>query len=146
MKHIIYLDSPEAPAGLSDALGRYQSSIPVIGFPAHFSVPQICLGINQAIGTQAVPVMVVATGVRCQDLPQLARAQSAVHRSVIAYALINPDFPPSTDQWPAAPVTVYLPLNQEPERNVSLRGFHIHHFTDPEDLANQVIDQANLAQ
>jgi hypothetical protein len=146
MPHIIYLDSPEAPAGLLEALRHHGSGSPMIDFPAHLSVPEICLRINNAIGSEAGPVMVVSSGVRCQDLPAFARAQSAVHRSIISYALIDPDFPPSTDQWPAAPVTVYLPIAEEPGRSISLRGFHIHHFTESTDLANQVIDQANSAQ
>ena len=146
MPHIIYLDSPQAPLGLWDALRDHNSINPIHGFPAHLSVPEICLGINHILGSEAVPLMVVSTGARCQDLPIFARAQSAVHRSIISYALIDPDFPPSTDQWPAAPVTVYLPADQEPGRSISLRGFHINHFVNSKDLAEQVIDQSNSAQ
>jgi hypothetical protein len=150
MPHIIYLDSSETPEGLLDSLRLTESGNPISDFPTHLSVPEICLGINHLIRPAAdiyfAPLFIVAGGVRCQDLPALARAQTAAHRSIISYALISPDFPPSTDQWPSAPVTVYLPQDQEPGKSISLRGFRIQHFTNSPDLANQIIDQAISAQ
>lgn len=149
MPHLIYFDSPECPTGLAMELGRLaiehtSSAATFISIPVHLTNPEACLFINRSIGTEAV--VIIAAGSRCLDLPLIARAQGAAHRPIIAYSLINPIFPTSTDQWPQAPVTVYLPREQDPDRLVSLRGYHIEHFSHVTLLANLIVEQALSAQ
>jgi hypothetical protein len=117
--------------------------------PAHLTVAEACLHINREAANREVdkaPVVFAAMGSRCLDLPAIARAQAAAHRPIVGYSLIRPIFPTSTDLWPQAPVTVYLPRDEDPERSVSLRGFRIAHFCDSNDLARLILDQSNSAQ
>lgn len=149
MPHLIYWDSPESPTGMADALGHIATSEKLgpysfIVLAAHLSVPEACLQINRELNTE--PVVLITVGSRCLDLPTIARAQAAAHRPVIGYSLVHPIFPTSTDQWPQAPVTVYLPHDDDPERLISLRGYHIVHFSGADDLAHLILDQSLTAQ
>ncbi len=144
MPNLIYFDSPECPNGLDHLLGQFSGSHSLVIVPEHLAIPESCLLINNELNTE--PVVIVAGGSRCLDLPAIARAQAAAHRPVIGHSLISPIFPTSTDQWPQSPVTVYLPRSEDPERLVSLRGYQIEHFSGAEQLANLIIDQSLTAQ
>jgi hypothetical protein len=149
MPHLIYWESPESPSGLSDALERIAMSDLVdahqyVVLPAHLTVAEACLRINRAL--DKAPVVFAAVGSRCLDLPAIARAQAAAHRPIVGYSMIRPIFPTSTDLWPEAPVTVYLPRDEDPDRSVSLRGFRIAHFSNAENLAQLILDQSITAQ
>lgn len=144
MPNLIYFQSPECPTGVDHLLDQFNVPHSVATIPEHLTIPEACLLITQKLSIE--PAVIVAAGGRCLDLPAIARAQAAAHRPIIGYCLISPIFPTSTDQWPQAPVTVYLPHSEEPERLVSLRGYQIEHFLDPAELAHRIIDQSLLAQ
>jgi hypothetical protein len=144
MPNLIYFQSPECPTGVNHLLEQLNAPHSVATIPEHLTIPEACLHITQMLNIESV--VIVAAGSRCLDLPTFSRAQSAAHRPIIGYSLISPIFPTSTDQWPQAPVTVYLPHSEEPERLVSLRGYQIVHFLDPAELARRIIDQSLLAQ
>lgn len=148
MKCAIHLTSIDTPEGAAQSLMQAAGEFPVITIEAtKKSVPQLCLEINgfvNEIGAQRL--VLISSGARCLDLPAIARAQAAVHRAVISYALLSPVFPVSTDQWPNAPVTVYLPADQDPERSVSLRGFEVVHFATSAELASTLAIQIVSAQ
>lgn len=149
MPHLILFDSPDCPAGVDHALGQTATSDVLgsnsyVGIPAHLTIPEACLFINRSLDTG--PVVLITAGSRCLDLPAIARAQAAAHRPIIGYSLISPIFPTSTDQWPQAPVTVYLPRSEDPERLVSLRGYDIEHFSDSAELAKLILDQSLTTQ
>ena len=144
MPQLLYLRSPAAPVHLGAELDSLSLTNPVIDIDADQSVPHLCLAINQR--SNGEPLVVVASGERCLDLPAIARAQAAAHRSVVGYALISPIFPTSTDHWPEAPVTVYLPSEADPEKSVSLRGYSVEHFEGAAGLARMIVAQAHTAQ
>lgn len=147
MKCAIHLTSTDTPEGVVQSLTQATSEFPVVSIEETNSVPQLCLEIHRSVSeVGAQRLVLIASGAQCLDLPAIARAQAAVHRSVISYALISPVFPTSTDQWPNAPVTVYLPADQDPERSVSLRGFEVVHFTTPAQLAELLAEQIVNAQ
>lgn len=150
MKCVVHLTSMETPAGLTRSLVQARGEFHLVTVETGDSVPQLCLEINRSVNEvsagEAHHAVLIASGLTCLDLPTIARAQAALHRSVISYALISPVFPVSTDQWPNAPVTVYLPADQDPERSVSLRGFQVVHFDSPEDLSGLIVRQIETAQ
>lgn len=144
MPQLIYLQSTESPDDLVHFINDSPPAHPALSIPEGLTVPEVCLRINEKVGRE--PVLMIAGGIRCLDLPAIARAQAAAHRPIIGYALISPDFPVSTDQWPNAPVTVYLPKNQDPEKSMSLRGYRIVHFEGGEMLSGLIFDQSQTAQ
>lgn len=147
MRCAIHLTSTDTPEGAAQSLTQAAGEFPVVTMEATNSVPQLCLEIHRSvteIGAQRL--VLISSGAQCLDLPAIARAQAAVHRPVISYALISPVFPVSTDQWPNAPVTVYLPADQDPERSVSLRGFEVVHFATSGELADILAVQIMNAQ
>lgn len=142
----IHLESPDTPDGLTVGLLEHGVNFHLVTLESTNSIPHICLMINNSVAAECSHVVLIASGAQCLDLPAIARAQAAAHRSVISYALISPIFPTSTDQWPNAPVTVYLPANQDPARSVSLRGFDVAHYSSSRDLATAVANQVASAQ
>lgn len=153
MNCIVHLTSIETPEGVTRSLPQALGESQLITIEVGDSIPQLCLEINRSVNEDqpgyqgdARQVVFIASGATCLDLPAIARSQAASHRPVISYALISPVFPVSTDQWPNAPVTVYLPAAQDPERSVSLRGFQVVHFDSPEHLARLIAQQIDSAQ
>ncbi len=143
MLTVIHLISPNTPVGLTTELQRL--GVFVTEITASRPVPQICRELI-AVDIHG-PMVFIATDSGCRDLPALALAQAAAHRSVISYALIDPDYPVSTDAWPNAPVNAYLSSpDHVGSRTISLRGVEVEHFTTVKDLACLIKVQVDAAQ
>jgi len=143
MSHVIHLVGYESPSGLTAELEKLD--VPVVEILANNSVSSVCLALNST-GIDG-PLIFIATAQTCRDLPVIASAQRAAHRAVISYALIDPDYPVSTDAWPNAPVSAYL---SSPEhmgsRTISLRGVEVQGFITVTDLAGLIKVQVDAAQ
>lgn len=143
MPHVVHLVSRETPSGLTEELKKHDLS--VVEILANVPIHQICQELN-SIGMNG-PLIFIATAQACRELPVIVSAQKAVHRPVISYALIDPDYPVSTDAWPNAPVNAYLSSpDQVGSRTISLRGVEVEHFTTVKDLACLIKVQVDAAQ
>lgn len=143
MLTVIHLISSNTPEGLTNELQRLGEFVTEI--TANRPIPQIC---RELIAVDVPgPMVFIATDTGCRDLPALALAQAAAHRSVISYALIDPDYPVSTDAWPNAPVNAYLTSpEQVGSRTISLRGVEVQNFTTVKVLACLIKAQFDSAQ
>jgi hypothetical protein len=143
MLHVVHLVSNETPSGLTAALESLD--IPVVEIMANCPVPSICLELNST-GIDGALIF-IATAQTCRDLPVIASAQKAVHRPVISYALIDPDYPVSTDTWPNAPVNAYMTSPESSgSRTISLRGVEVQQFITVTELAHMIKAQVDTAQ
>ena len=143
MLTVIHLISPNTPAGLTTELQRL--GVFVTDIPASRPIPQMCRELI-AVDIHS-PMVFIATDSGCRDLPALALAQAAAHRSVISYALIDPDYPVSTDTWPNAPVNAYVTSPESSgSRTISLRGVEVQQFITVTELAHMIKAQVDTAQ
>lgn len=77
------------------------------------------------------PLVVVSEGAMARTLPAVARSQTAHHRRVVEYVLLDPELPPVSDTWPDARVTVVCGVDSEASLQARLRGWDV---LRPEDL------------
>ena len=145
MLHAIHLTSFNSPLGLTSELQRLDVLVTEIS--AEQSIQEICQDLNALMLKD--PILFIATGENCLDLPFISSAQRAAHRSVISYALIDPDYPVSTDAWPNAPVFAYLHGQRNTKENskiISLRGIEVQQFGSVKELAILIEQQVASAQ
>lgn len=116
----------------------------VVALNSATSIPRLCLELRDL--SLPDPLVIVSSGQGCRELPAIRSALRAQGRHVVGYFLIDPDYPDSTDSWPDAPITVFLPAGNEPVRSVSLRGQEIAWFDSSEELAGRICDHALTVQ
>ena len=89
---------------------------------------RVCAGISAAeLGSPEIgsePLRILAVGDAALLLPSVARANRSCHRHIQEYALLEPDVPATSDNWPDAPVIVFA---DDPSITViaGLRGWEV---------------------
>jgi hypothetical protein len=122
----------EAP-GISDApgLGGLETTrvLPPVGEAP--LAARVCAEITRMAPTP--PLVIVAVGELAALLPAVALAQRAARRQVLAYVLIDPDYPAVSEGWPDARVYV-LGSPGVDLRTAELRGWETGPVTNLRDL------------
>lgn len=96
---------------------------------------RVCAEITRLAPTP--PLVIVAVGELATLLPAVALAQRAARRQVLAYVLIDPEYPAVSDAWPDARVHV-LGSPGVDLRTAELRGWEIGPVTILRDLILQI--------
>jgi len=78
-------------------------------------------------------LVIVAVGAMAALLPSVALAQRAARRQVLAYVLVNPEYPAVSEGWPDARVHV-LGSPEFDLRTAELRGWETGTVTELRDL------------
>jgi len=81
----------------------------------------------------APPLVIVAVGALAALLPSVALAQRAARRQVLAYVLVDPEYPAVSEGWPDARVHV-LGSPEFDLRTAELRGWETGSGTELRDL------------
>jgi hypothetical protein len=81
----------------------------------------------------APPLVIVAVGAMAALLPSVALAQRAARRQVLAYVLVDPEYPAVSEGWPDARVHV-LGSPEFDLRTAELRGWETGSVTELRDL------------
>jgi hypothetical protein len=88
-----------------------------------------------AVSASNKNLIIIATGVACNQLPAIALAQRATRKQILGYQLLQPTLPPFTDSWPQAPITAYFPAGFTIPKEFALRGITIEEFSNLPELA-----------
>ncbi len=96
---------------------------------------RVCAEITRLAPTP--PLVIVAVGNLAPLLPAVALAQRAARRQVLAYVLIDPEYPAVSDAWPDARVHV-LGSPGVDLRTAELRGWEIGPVTILRDLILEI--------
>jgi hypothetical protein len=99
---------------------------------------RVCAEITRLAPTP--PLVIVAVGDLATLLPAVALAQRAARRQVLAYVLIDPDYPPVSEGWPDARVYV-LGSSGVDLRTAELRGWETGPVTELRDLLLEISTQ-----
>jgi hypothetical protein len=97
---------------------------------------RVCAEITRLAPTP--PMVIVAVGERATLLPAVALAQRAARRQVLAYVLIDPEYPAVSDAWPDARVHV-LGSPGVDLRTAELRGWETGPVTGLRDLILEIL-------
>lgn len=99
---------------------------------------RVCAEITRLAPTP--PLVIVAVGDLATLLPAVALAQRAARRQVLAYVLIDPDYPPVSEGWPDVRVYV-LGSSGVDLRTAELRGWETGPVTELRDLLLEISTQ-----
>jgi len=99
---------------------------------------RVCAEITRLAPTP--PLVIVAVGDLATLLPAVALAQRAARRQVLAYVLIDPDYPPVSEGWPDARVYVLASPGVD-LRTAELRGWETGPVTSMRDLIWEISTQ-----
>jgi hypothetical protein len=97
---------------------------------------RVCAEITRLAPTP--PLVIVAVGDLAALLPAVALAQRAARRQVLAYVLIDPEYPPVSEGWPDARVYV-LGSPGVDLRTAELRGWETGPVTGLRDLILEIL-------
>ena len=97
---------------------------------------RVCAEITRL--TPTPPLVIVAVGDLAALLPAVALAQRAARRQVLAYVLIDPEFPAVSDAWPDARIYV-LGSPGVDLRTAELRGWETGPVTGLRDLILKIL-------
>ena len=126
----------EAP-GIGDVLGLHEITVTRVLPPAGEAplAARVCAEITRLAPTS--PLVIVAVGDLAALLPAVALAQRAARRQVLAYVLIDPDYPAVSEGWPDARVHVLGSPGVE-LRTAELRGWETGPVTSLRDLILEI--------
>jgi hypothetical protein len=96
---------------------------------------RVCAEITRLAPTP--PLVIVAVGDLAALLPAVALAQRAARRQVMAYVLIDPDYPVVSEGWPDARVHVLGSAGVD-LRTAELRGWETGPVTGLRDLILEI--------
>ncbi len=96
---------------------------------------RVCAEITRLAPTP--PLIVIAVGDQAVLLPAVALAQRAARRQVLAYVLIDPEYPAVSEGWPDARVHVLGSSGVE-LRTAELRGWETGPVTGLRDLIAEI--------
>ncbi len=97
---------------------------------------RVCAEITRLAPTP--PLVIVAVGELATLLPAVALAQRAARRQVLAYVLIDPEYPAVSEGWPDARVHV-LGSPEVELRTAELRGWETGQVTGLRDLILEIL-------
>ena len=97
---------------------------------------RVCAEITRLAPTP--PLVIVAVGELATLLPAVALAQRAARRQVLAYVLIDPEYPAVSEGWPDARVHVLGSPGVE-LRTAELRGWETGLVTGLRDLILEIL-------
>lgn len=83
------------------------------------------------------PLVIVAVGAHASLLPSVSLAQRAARRRVLAYVLVDPEYPEVSDTWPDAR-TYVLGSPAFGLRTAELRGWETGPLTELRDLVEEL--------
>jgi hypothetical protein len=129
---LIHLVNEETPPELSELLAHTRG-IECIDVQVDPDPARTCQRIAKS--TPHKKLIIIATGVACDQLPAIALAQRATGKQILDYQLLQPTLPPFTDSWPQAPITAYFPAGFTVPKELTLRGITIKEFADLHELA-----------
>ena len=129
---LVHLVNEETPPELADLLAKTKRTnyidVQVDPDPA-----RTCQRIEHS--TTGKNLIIIATGIACNQLPAIALAQRAAGKQILGYQLLQPTLPPFTDSWPQAPINAYFPVGFGVPRDLALRGITIQEFASLDEFA-----------
>ena len=122
---------------LRDASGLNDLAVTRVLAPAGEAplAARVCAEITRLAPTP--PLVIVAVGDLAALLPAVALAQRAARRQVMAYVLIDPDYPVVSEGWPDARVHVLGSAGVD-LRTAELRGWETGPVTGLRDLILEI--------
>jgi len=98
-------------------------------------IARVCAAITRL--APEPPLVIVAEGRWAELLPGIALAQRAARRRVLAYVLVDPDYPAVSEGWPDARVHAVGSTGFDLSM-ARLRGWDTHEVTQARDLVRSI--------
>ena len=129
---LVHLVNEETPSELSDLLAKTNRT-DYIDVQVDPDPARTCQKIAKSASGKNL--IIIATGIACNQLPAIALAQRATGKKILGYQLIQPTLPPFTDSWPQAPITAYFPTGFSVPKDLALRGIAIQEIAGLPEFA-----------
>ena len=129
---LVHLVNEETPSELADLLAKTNRT-DYVNVQVDPDPARTCQKIAKTASGKNL--IIIATGIACNQLPAIALAQRATGKKILGYQLLQPTLPPFTDSWPQAPITAYFPAGFSVPKDLALRGITIKEFANLPEIA-----------